>query len=311
MIVDIVNGFLGSGKTTLIKNLVGQLAPREKLAVLVNEFGEIGIDGILFQEPGLDVVELANGCICCTLNTDMKAQIGMIATRYKPDRLIIEPSGVATIHGVMKVLESLSLEKYIDSIKVILVVDASGFTELFEASRLFVLSQLKKAQVIFINKCDRVTPQKAEDIQKTISAINSKAFIITGSFGNLKISMMGDLVIPNTRAGDEGGEHHHPHHHADALNENIESFSVELPGIFRLNELKSVICKIKEGYYGDIVRFKGVFHCQGGWVRLDYVSKEIREEKFSGKLSSSIAVLIGSNLIRELFKKELLECAVQ
>lgn len=113
MRVDVVNGFLGSGKTTLIKNILLECPGREKIAVLVNEFGETGIDGELLGDSGAEVVELANGCICCTLKADMKSQIAYIAGRYKPQRLIIEPTGIATIGNVLGVLKSLSLAEHI------------------------------------------------------------------------------------------------------------------------------------------------------------------------------------------------------
>jgi G3E family GTPase len=176
MIVDIVFGFLGSGKTTFIIKALEKWGADEKIVVLVNEFGDVGIDGDLLTGQGGDVVELPSGCICCTLQADFRSQMLEISRTIKPARVIIEPTGVATIAQIRSIVEAQLFEKAIETINNILIADATGFMNLYKANRHFVASQVENAQLALLNKCDRVDKRKAMVIQGAISAINPLIF---------------------------------------------------------------------------------------------------------------------------------------
>ncbi len=188
MIVDVIFGFLGSGKTTFITRILREWDSDEKIVVLVNEFGDVGIDGELLSSQGGNVVEMPSGCICCTLQADFRAQILEISRTIKPDRIIIEPTGVATIGQIQWILEAQLFEREISRIHKILIADATGFMGLYRANRHFVESQVENAHIIMLNKCDRVDQRKAMVIQSAISAINPELTVFMTEFGAINWS---------------------------------------------------------------------------------------------------------------------------
>ena len=183
MIIDVIFGFLGSGKTTFITRILREWDSDEKIVVLVNEFGDVGIDGELLSSQGGNVVEMPSGCICCTLQADFRAQILEISHTLRPDRIIIEPTGVATIGQIQWILEAQLFEQEVTRINKILIADATGFMGLYRANRHFVESQVENAHVIMLNKCDRVDQRKAKVIQSAISAINPELTVFMTEYG--------------------------------------------------------------------------------------------------------------------------------
>ena len=131
MRVAVVNGFLGSGKTTFILNILKELGPRMRIAVLVNELGAVGIDGSLIKSQTAEVIELTSGCICCSLSPELKKQVIEIKGRYDPQILLIEPTGAASVTGVLQVLQAPGIEEYIESFGMLLIIDAERFFDLY------------------------------------------------------------------------------------------------------------------------------------------------------------------------------------
>lgn len=183
MIVDIVFGFLGAGKTTFITRVLKEWGSKEKTVVLVNEFGEVGIDGELLAAEGGNVVEMPSGCICCTLQADFRAQLLDISRAIRPERVIIEPTGVATIAQVRSIIAAQLFEKTIREINDILIADATGFIGLYKANRHFVESQVENADVVLLNKCDKVDKTKVMVTRSAISAINPEITVLMAEFG--------------------------------------------------------------------------------------------------------------------------------
>jgi len=185
MIVDVIFGFLGSGKTTFITRILREWGSSEKIVVLVNEFGDVGIDGEILSSQGGNVVEMPSGCICCTLQADFRAQILEISRTLQPARIIIEPTGVATIGQIQSILQAQMFEREISQIHKILIADATGFMGLYRANRHFVESQVENAHIILLNKCDRVDRRKAKVIQSAITAINPELTVFMTEFGGI------------------------------------------------------------------------------------------------------------------------------
>jgi len=177
MIVDIIFGFLGSGKTTFITRILNEWGQKEKIVVLVNEFGEVGVDGELLKDRGGNVVEMPSGCICCTLQADFKKQLKEIIEDIHPQRIIVEPTGVATIGQIRSIVEAQAFEKVIRIIHNVLVVDAAGFMGLYKANRHFVESQVKSAHVVLLNKIDRVDKMMSMVTRDSISSINPETTV--------------------------------------------------------------------------------------------------------------------------------------
>lgn len=183
MIVDIVYGFLGSGKTTFISKVLERWGSEQKTVVLVNEFGDVGIDGELLKNHGGNVLEMPSGCICCTLQADFRSQMLEICNVIRPERVIIEPTGVATIAQIQSIFQAELFEDAIDKIHNVMVADATGFMGLYKANRHFVESQVRNAHLALLNKCDKVDKRKASVTQGAISAINPDIIVLMTEFG--------------------------------------------------------------------------------------------------------------------------------
>lgn len=341
MNIEVINGLLGAGKTTFLLNLLEQKPKDEKVAVLVNEFGEIGIDGDILGGQGADVVELPNGCICCSLNADLRNQIRIIAETYNPDRLIIEPTGVATVKNLLGILRSLSLEKYIDDIKIIVVLDAATFEEFLAQNRGFIETQVQMAGEIIINKCDKAEPQVINKIITFIENANSTGQIRLTSFGRVldkdkKHCHQDDCCKESHTHHHQGGpeeghtRHHyegapeegHTHfHHGDSHNEdeghhyhesplkNYEQFSCAAGGIFEQDQLRKFFKGLKKGDFGVVDRAKGIFRISGHkWVRIDLASHEINESALDREFETSKVMIVGAGLRQDLLKDKFIKC---
>ncbi len=302
MKIDVINGLLGSGKTTYMLNLLEQKDPGEKTVVLVNEFGEIGIDGDILSGHGASVVELPNGCICCTLTADLRTQVKEIAENFEPDRLLIEPTGIATIKNLLGILNSLSLEKYIEDIRVTLVIDAANLREIVAQNRAFVENQLKAAHVIAVNKCDRVDAGEISWITGFIRSINTAAGILLTIHGRVtsrETTQTGDLIneelfLPGV---------------SEVPLKRYEQFSTSTGGIFDLEKLRDLFRKINHSTFGLVDRAKGVFRVAGDdWVRLDLASREVAESDVKKGLVLSKIIVIGTDLRKDLLKEEFGRC---
>lgn len=312
MLVDIVNGFLGSGKTTFIQNLVKKLVPLERIVILVNDFGEVCIDGALLAQDDLDVVELASGCICCSLAADLGRQLFDIATRVRPDRVIVEPTGVATIQGLLSVIGSLRLEKYIEAVKVILLIDAAEFKDFHAGYRTFVESQISLADIVIINKCDLVSAAEAREIRKTISTVNQRATIVETTFGQVALEEMGAPPAPGDLPGG-GGDirlRHHHHHHEKRL-PTYQSFSREYEGVFDLKSLQNYFQSLNSLLQGKVVRAKGIFQCPEGWQRIDFVpATGTKTTPVTYNSGNSRVLIIGLDLNHLTLAGDLEKCRV-
>lgn len=312
MIVDIVNGFLGSGKTTFIQNIIRQMVPLEKLVILVNEFGEIGIDGMLLARDHSEVVELTSGCVCCTLAADLGRQLLDIATRLKPDRVIIEPTGVATIQGLLSVVGSLRLEKHVEAIKVIFMVDAAE-SEIFQGGYpMFWESQIARADVVVINKTDLVSPSAVREIRRSVSAINGRARIIETKFGEAAPEQMGAPPVPGdlNGGGDEYLHHQHHHNHSDDRKiPDYQSFSKEYREIFDMNKLEAFFRNLSSPAQGEVIRAKGIFRGADGFRRIDYVpASGVTVNDLGGVFNSSRVLVIGRGFMTSDLEKKLQDC---
>ncbi|KLU62190.1 putative metal chaperone YciC [Peptococcaceae bacterium CEB3] len=305
MKVELVGGFLGVGKTTLIKGLIEHWSGREKLAVLVNEFGEVGIDGTLLAGRGTEVVELASGCICCTLNADLKAQVSDIALTYQPEHLLIEPTGIATTKSILNILGSLSLEKFITAIRVTLLLDGLSYGS---DSRLFsfIDSQIALADLVVLNKSDLVLPQVISEIRHRVASINPQAKIIQAKYGREAIeAMVNDdrepvdvKTMPNANEDDT------------ILFTDYQSLGVTWQGVVTQERLLKLFDKFKDRDLGEIMRAKGFFLTdEDRWIVLDFVQGQIYQEWSEGKsYSESRLTVIGKELRRDLIDTAIEAC---
>jgi len=281
--VDIVAGYLGAGKTTSLLGLIAADPDPSTLVVLVNEFGEVGIDGLLISGSA-DVVELKSGCICCTLRLDFRAQIIEIFRTYAPRRLLIEPTGVATITQVVRALCHADLVGDISGARVIVVVDAVTFAKRLRDSPGFFTSQVAQADVVLLNKIDLVEPARVKALHATLETMAPGAWIIPTDHG--RIDDPSALPAPHP-LGDPG--------EAAEVLQDLESLSYTLSGTLSRRALVHLLETLAQGAFGEVDRAKGIVESDEGWLRLDLASGQV-DVAPSGPVPGSRLVVIGRGL---------------
>ena len=237
--IDIISGFLGAGKTTLIKKLLKDAFQGEQVVLIENEFGEIGIDGGFLKEAGIQIREMNSGCICCSLVGDFGASLKEVISKYHPDRILIEPSGVGKLSDVIKAVQGVEEETGLVLNSYTTVVDAKKCKMYMRNFGEFFNNQVEYAGAIIMSRTDIVDEAKAQASLELLREINSKAAIITTPIEKLEgkkllevmehpVSLADELmeeeeVCPECGHVHEHGEHHHhdhdheehEHHHHD------------------------------------------------------------------------------------------------
>ena len=217
--IDIFSGFLGAGKTTLIKKLIKEGYKGEKLVLIENEFGEIGIDGGFLKEAGVQINEMNSGCICCSLVGDFSKALEQVIAEYNPDRILIEPSGVGKLSDVIKAVENANTHGAV----------LGSFTTVADAGKVklymknfgeFYNDQIENACTIFLSRTQQVSDEKVEKAVEMLREHNKKAVIVTTDWDKLTGKQMIEAMETRKTVADdlaqlekEVHEHHHEHHH--------------------------------------------------------------------------------------------------
>ena len=327
--IDIISGFLGAGKTTLIKKLLKEGFQNEQVVLIENEFGEIGIDGGFLKEAGIEIREMNSGCICCSLVGDFGASLKEVVEKYNPDRIIIEPSGVGKLSDVIKAVQGVQEEVDIALNSYTTVVDAKKCRMYMRNFGEFFNNQVEYAGAIIMSRTDIVDEKKAQEAMELLRSINKKAAIITTPIEklsgeklvevmehpvSLEEEMMEEEVCPECGHVHEhhhehhhhdehecgcGHDHHHDHHHHHA-DEVFTSWGKETIRKYTKEELTGILDSLSGSEeYGVILRAKGMLPCEDGtWIYFDMVPEEteIREgaPEYTGRLC-----VIGSKLNEE------------
>ncbi len=175
----IISGFLGSGKTTLLLEIARRLADSERVAIIENEVGEVGIDGAYLRQEGLEVQEMFGGCVCCTLSVDLVTTLKKLVPLFKPDRVILETSGVARPGDIVPVVRRYA--SFVDDIQVIVLVDASRYEMLLEVLQPLVKAQIRAADIVAVNKIDEVDEEALERIKQSVEGLNAVPLVLAVS----------------------------------------------------------------------------------------------------------------------------------
>ena len=303
--IDIISGFLGAGKTTLIKKLLGDALKGQQVVLIENEFGEIGIDGGFLKDAGIEIREMNSGCICCSLVGDFGVALKDVITKYHPDRIIIEPSGVGKLSDVIKAVDGVEKEAGVALNSATTVVDVMkckmylrNFGEFFE-------NQVKSAGTIILSRTDKADTEKVEAAVKMLRELNPEAHIIT-----TPVEVLGGKKVLDTMEGAiinlaqvEGEEHHHHHHDHDA-DEVFTSWGHETAHKYSHDELESILTTLDSGEYGAVLRAKGIVDGGDTWYEFDMVPGE-HEIRTCGPDVTGKVCVIGSQLkeheVEELF----------
>ena len=339
--IDIISGFLGAGKTTLIKKLLSGVLKGQQVVLIENEFGEIGIDGGFLKESGIEIREMNSGCICCSLVGDFGTSLKEVIDTYHPDRIVIEPSGVGKLSDVIRAVQNVRTDAQVSLNSYTTVVDVNkckmymrNFGEFFE-------NQLQYAKTIILSRTDtpKATEEKVEKAVELIRTVNQDAVIITTPIEKLESSQILETmehgldqepeICPvcghdhHHHDGECGHDHHHhdgecghDHHHHDGecghdhhhhhADEVFTSWGKETPRKFSREELQEILEKLsREESLGVILRAKGMVDSPSGeWFYFDMVPEEYEIREGAPQVTGRLCV-IGSKLdedrIAELF----------
>ena len=334
--VDIISGFLGAGKTTLIKKLIQECLKDEKVVLIENEFGEIGIDGSFLKDAGIEITEMNSGCICCSLVGDFSEALKQVVAKYHPDRIMIEPSGVGKLSDVIKAVENVhSDELQLNSFVTVIDVKkcktySLNFGEFFN-------NQIEYASTIILSRTQDVSMDKVQVAIDIIKSMNTTASIITTAWDELDgqvilqtmenqnslqdILMKEADICPECGHHHEHGEHchhhehhhehgehchhddhacscgHHHHHHADEV---FTSLGKETVHTYTQEQLDKILQTLSSSHeYGDILRAKGILPTSNQkWLHFDLVPGEY-EIRFGPADYTGRICVIGKDLAED------------
>lgn len=336
--IDIFSGFLGAGKTTLIKKLLKEALDASKVVLIENEFGEIGIDGGFLKEAGVEIKEMNSGCICCSLVGDFGSSLKEVIETYHPERILIEPSGVGKLSDVMKAVQNVDTDVETQLNSAVAVVDANKCKMYAKNFGEFFLNQIAHAGTIILSRTADISEGKLNAALEIIRAHNEKATVITTPWDeldggkiletienakDLEAELMAEVARMHEAHDhcehehhhdhDEHDHHHdhgadctcgchdhHDHHHADDI---FTSWGFETPAAYTKAELEHFLEELEDDKkYGTILRAKGMVSSgDGTWLNFDYVPGECNVRAGAAEVTGKICV-IGAELKEENLK---------
>ena len=331
--IDIISGFLGAGKTTFIKKLLEEAIAGEQVVLIENEFGEIGIDGGFLKDSGIEIREMNSGCICCSLVGDFGRSLEEVLTKYQPDRVIIEPSGVGKLSDVMKAVRDVAANLDVALNSAVTVVDASKCKMYMKNFGEFFNNQVAYAGTIILSRTDVEDVKKVDAAVKMLREANPKAVIVTTPVSQLTGAQLLEIIEkPDTMEEelmkealeafeehhhhhDHEHEHHHEHgeecscgcghdHHHHHADEVFSSWGTEHVQPISREELEKILDELAYGAdYGDVLRSKGMVPgTEGQWFYFDLVPEEYEIRTGNPDYTGKVCV-IGANLKEEELEK--------
>ena len=335
--IDIFSGFLGAGKTTLIRKLIAEGYQNEKLVLIENEFGEIAIDGGFLQDAGVQITEMNSGCICCTLVGDFTKALKKVMDDYAPDRILIEPSGVGKLSDVARAVERVEGAHIGAKVTVVDAGKAKMYARNFGE---FFNDQVANADLIVMSRTDTAKPEKTLEATEILKALNPEAGLITTPWAQLSGEQIREAMDKNGLKheleemehehhhhhdhdedecddpecechhhhddDDDDHDHEHHHHHHHHADEIFQSWGMETPKKFTEEELRNTLSQLDNAdRFGAVLRAKGIVDAADGeWLYFDYVPGEIDLRRGQAAVTGRFCVIgshINENALKELF----------
>lgn len=311
--VNVISGFLGAGKTTLIKHLAMALsAAGEKIAILENEFGQVGIDGRMLEMEGLSVYEIASGCICCTLKSNFTETLITITDKLAPDRILIEPSGIFIPSELRDIFKNPQISSRLTLCSLLTVIDCSSFIKQRHRYGYFFEKQIVFSDKLLLNKTEDICSETIRDIVEQLKKINRNAEIVLGEWAQMHES---DFLKILSIDQNPSLVHEFPQScmtlpREPEIFENhggygFAAYSLYPEGRFSKTMLDEKLSSLADGELGTIVRAKGFVMGEEGMLDFSYVEGKYTIEHREQQTAASICV-IGENLnndgISVLFK---------
>ena len=292
MKVLLVSGFLGAGKTTFIKEMSKNI--NLEFVVLENEYADIGIDGDFLDEKNLNVWEMSEGCICCSMKGDFKSSIKRIYSEINPEYLIIEPTGVGMLSSIIENIREIN-NNDIEILSPLTLIDITSFNEYLETFNNFFIDNLKNTGKVLLTKLENFNHFEIENIKNKILEINNNLEIIITDYRNFPKEWFADLLnksIDNKIIDKNFSLKTHI---------NLRTFSKENINLKTMDELGLFLNKLVNGDFGKIYRAKGIVKIDGYWGKFNLVYKNFEMEAIE-KAEITKIVVIGNNLDIENLK---------
>jgi G3E family GTPase len=298
--LNLLFGFLGSGKTTLARRILERRPKGRKIAVIVNEFGDVGIDGAILEGNSIDIIELTSGCLCCTLKGPLLNAIEELGDRVKPDQIVIEATGIAEPEEMIETFTDPKLRGRFDVGPLVTVVDAANFAKLREILGDFYAAQISHSDLIVLNKIDISSAEKLQVVQQEVEQLNPDATVYFAERCDIEVDEVLDgtssrviadrAVLSAARAGRRETEHpHHGPHHAPA-----QSFVLDATGGADRAGIEKLFASLPD----NVWRAKGFMTIDNEPVLLQYSASGL-DLSPAPRRSNEYLVFIGPNLDRE------------
>ncbi|MFZ5967534.1 MAG: CobW family GTP-binding protein [Bacillota bacterium] len=304
--LDIISGFLGAGKTTFIKKILQAYENvEEKIVVIINEFGSIGIDGDLIRRDGYEFIEISKGCLCCSLKDDFVSALEKVAVEQSPDRVIIEPSGIFVVEEAVELLKQERLSDKYKMNHVITIVDVLHFHKHYHKIGLFLEKQIQAASKLIVSKVQLAEPEDVERTLQQLRKINPQAEVFSDSWENydrkvileILASDEEDLNMDEERTLESGSSKgKHPY----------DSYSIKTGIVFDRASVNRLLEKIAEGQFGKVIRSKGILLGTPEHIEFQYVEGRYDMDVFQGGLAKGKMIFIGEDIKKLALSKELL-----
>ena len=286
MKILLVSGFLGAGKTTFIKEMAKNI--NLEFVVLENEYADIGVDGDFLDEKNLNVWEMSEGCICCSMKGDFKSSIKRIYSEINPEYLIIEPTGVGMLSSIIENIREFD-NIDIEILSPITLIDITSFNEYLETFNNFFIDNLKNTGKVILTKLENYNPFDIENIKNEISKINNNLEIIIDDYRTFSKEWFGEILNKNidNKIIDKN--------FSLKTHINLRTFSKENINLKTMDELGLLLNRLVNGDFGKIYRAKGIVKVDGYWGKFNLVYKNFEMEPITDAKGTKI-VIIGNNL---------------
>lgn len=310
--LDIVSGFLGAGKTTLILKMLKERKGNKKIFILENEYGKAGIDGSLLSNHNAEIKEIYSGCICCSLKGEFTQVLKQAISSIKPERILIEPTGIGKLSEVLQVVQQPCFKETIAINHVITVVDVHEVQNYLRNFGEFYKDQIHHAKIIVFSKTQECLSSKIQEAINLIREYNSLAKIVSNSWEQLNIQeilqeeKLSEEIIKNENnilprklsfTKKKTVSSRTCNHHVEAA-DIFDNFSWKGLRVFSISSLNAVLSAISTGQYGKILRAKGIVAGEGKGIHFEYVNGKWSCNT-TEPLKSGRAVFIGQNLLSE------------
>lgn len=292
MKILLVSGFLGAGKTTFIKELAKNI--NLEFVVLENEYADIGVDKDFLDEKNLNVWEMSEGCICCSMKGDFKSSTKRIYSEINPEYLVVEPTGVGMLSSIIENIREIN-NNDIEILSPITLIDITSFSEYLETFNSFFTDNLKNTGKVILTKLENSNYFEIENIKNEILKINNNLEIITDDYRNFQKEWFGEILnksIDNKIIDKNFSLKTHI---------NLRTFSKENVNLKTMDELGLLLNRLVNGDFGKIYRAKGIVKIDGYWGKFNLVYKNFEMEPISDAKTTKI-VIIGNNLDIENLK---------